>query len=191
MKLTFGPLAFEANVSRKASVMKLTLGPLAFDILLLLRLWLPAVVLIGLCTGILVSFDPVLLLIDQIAPPSQLGLFIGIAWLSLLLFYILLGVAFTYFSARLHRRSFGSEEWRVQRRMVILSGVPSYAFCLLCLFLTLIGIFSPNANSVGVYAFGIGFLVSGLFSCSYLLLIRFFLRRLRNLGARTPHLMRS
>ena len=113
--------------------MKLTIGPISLDILLLLRLCLPATVFIGLCTGILLAFNPVLLLIDQITPRSRQELLIGTAWLLLLILYIMLGVAFTHFAARLLRGSFGSEELRVQRRMATVSGFPFYALCLLCL----------------------------------------------------------
>src|SRR5438132_717551 len=121
------------KTSRKDSAMKITIGPISLDLRLFFRLWLPATVFIGLCTGIFVAFDAVLLLIDQIAPPSWLDLLIGTAWLLLLIFYILLGVAFTRFVARLLRRSFGLEELRVQRRMVALSGFPFYVLCLLFL----------------------------------------------------------
>jgi hypothetical protein len=160
------------KISRKESAMKITLGPLSLDILLFLRLCLPATVFIGLCTGILLAFNPVLLMLDQIAPG-----FIGGAWLLLLIFYIVLGVAFTRFAARLLRGSFGSEEWRVQRRMATLSGLPFYALCLLCLMATLVCFLFPDmVNGPTVFASEVGFLGFALVSCSYLLLLRFFLR---------------
>jgi hypothetical protein len=154
--------------------MKITIGPISFDILLFFRLWLPATLFFGLCAGIFVAFDLVLLLIDQIAPPSWLDLLIGTAWLLLLIFYILLGVAFTRFNARLLRRFFGLEELRVQRRMAILSGVPFYAFCLLCLSAFIVCIYSPDVEPAALYASGFGFLGFVLVSCGYLLLLRFF-----------------
>ena len=157
--------------------MKITIGPLSLDILLFFRLWLPATAFFGLCTGIFVAFDFVLLLIDQIAPPSRLDLLIGTAWLLLLIFYILLGVAFTYFVAEFLRRSFGLEELRVQRRMAILSGVPFYSFCLLCLWAFIACFCSPDVDPAAVYASGVGFLGFGLVSFGYLLLLRFFLGR--------------
>lgn len=157
--------------------MKITIGPLSLDILLFLRLCLPATVFIGLCTGILLAFDPVLLMIDQIAPRSSLELLIGTAWLLLLIFYILLGVAFTYFVARLLRGSFGSEEWRVQGRMATLSGFPFYALSLLGLMATIVCVLFPDmVNGPTVFASEVGFLGFALVSCSYWLLLRFFLR---------------
>lgn len=156
--------------------MKITIGPISLDILLFLRLFLPATVFIGLCIGILLAFQQVLLLLDQIAPG-----FIEAAWLLLLILYITLGVAFTRFVARLLRRSsFGSEERRVQRRMALLSGFPFYALCLLFLMAGLLaGLLYPDAPDVcGSIVVGciLGFLCFGLVSCSYLLLLRFFLR---------------
>ena len=153
--------------------MKITLGPISLDILLFLRLCLPATVFIGLCTGILLAFNPVLLILDQIALD-----FIGVAWLLLLIFYILFGVAFTRFAARLLRGSFGSEEWRVQWRMAILSGLPFYALSLLCLVsIVFCFLFPDMATGPTVFASEFGFLGFALVSGSYLLLLRFFLRR--------------
>jgi hypothetical protein len=63
--------------------MNITIGKFSFDVLLLIRLWLPAIVFIGLCTGIFIAFDSLLLLLDQIAP----GL-IPVAWLSLFVLYM-------------------------------------------------------------------------------------------------------
>jgi uncharacterized membrane protein len=158
--------------------MKITIGPLSLDILLFLRLWLPAIVFFGLCTGIFVAFDSVLFLIDQFAPRSWLWPLIGTAWLLLLIFYIILGVAFTRFNARHLRRSFGLDELRVQRRMAILSGFPFYAFCLLCLLVTIDCFRSlDTVEPAALYASVIGFFGFALVSCSYLLLLRFFLSR--------------
>lgn len=153
--------------------MKITIGSISFDILLFLRLCLPAAVFIGLCTGILLAFQQVLLLLDQIAPG-----FIGWAWLSLLILYIILGVAFTYFVARLLRRSLGSEERRIRRRMALLSGFPFYVICLLCLIVGLLaGLLYPDSPDIcGSIEFAslFGFVCFALVSCSYLLLLRFF-----------------
>jgi hypothetical protein len=100
----------------------------------------------------------------------------------LLTFYIILGVAFTRFNARLIHGSFGSEELRVQRRMAALSGLPFYAFCLLFL-MTGIIVYSfyfdaPDVCASIVFISIVGFLGFGLISFSYLLLIRSFLGRL-------------
>ena len=124
--------------------MKRTIGPLSLDLLLFLRLCLPATVFIGLCTGILLAFNPVLLLIDQITPRWWQELLIGTAWLLLLILYIMFGVAFTHFAARLLRGSLGSEEWRVQRRMATLSGFPFYALCLFGLMATIACFLFPD-----------------------------------------------
>jgi|SRR5579884_2560307 len=154
--------------------MKITIGSISLDILLLLRLFLPATVFIGLCMGILLAFNLVLLLLDQIAPG-----FIGAAWLLLLIVYIVLGVAFTYLIARLLRSSFESEEARVQRRRVILSGLPFYVLSLLCLVSTIRCILFPDmVSGLAAFVSEAGFVGFALVSCSYLLLLRFFLRRL-------------
>ncbi|HTK08728.1 MAG TPA: hypothetical protein VL485_16280 [Ktedonobacteraceae bacterium] len=157
--------------------MKITVGPISFDILLFLRLWLPAIVFIGLCIGIILAFNPVLQILDQIAPG-----FIGGAWLLLLIFYILLGVAFTHFVARLLRRSFGSEEWRIQRRMVILSGFPFYALCLFFLTVGIVILLDTDLHSVEMIGAALVFYLAGsllfaLTSCGYVILTLFFLRR--------------
>jgi hypothetical protein len=154
---------------------KITIGPISLDIRLFFRLCLPATVFIVLCTGIFVAFIAVLPTIAQIAPG-----FIGGAWLLLLIFYIILGVAFIYFAARLLRASFGSEESRVKRRMAILSGFPFYALSLLCLLGGIaIGLLFPAAmNAATAFASVVGFLGFALVSCSYLLLLRFCLGRL-------------
>jgi hypothetical protein len=161
------------KIFRKDSAMKITIGPISLDIMLFLRLCLPTIVFIGLCTGILLAFNPVLLLLDQIAPG-----FIGAAWLLLLILYIILGVAFTYFAARLLRGSFASEELRVQRRMASLSGLPFYALCLLCLMSTIVCILFPDmVSGPTAFASEAGFVGFALVSCGYLLLVRFFLGR--------------
>jgi hypothetical protein len=157
--------------------MKITVGPISLDLFLFLRLWWPATVLIVLCTCILLPFNLVLQLLDQIAPS-----FIGGAWLLLLIFYILLGVAFTYFAARLLRHSFGSDEWRRQRRMVILSGFPFYTLCLFFLATSIVIILTPDVNSIEMIGAVLAFSLAGaigfaLISCSYVLLTLFFLGR--------------
>lgn len=157
--------------------MKITIGPISLDVFLFLRLWWPATVFIGLCTGILLPFQQILLTLDQIAPR-----FIGGAWLLLLIFYILLGVAFTHFAARLLRRSFGSEERRIQRRMVILSGFPFYALCLFLLTGGIVILLDTALQSIemigAVLAFSlIGSIGFALISCGYVILTLFFLGR--------------
>src|SRR5690349_318540 len=91
----FCPLYERLKIFRKDSAMKIILGSISSAILLFLRLCLPAAVFIGLCAGIFVAFQQVLLMLDQIAPG-----FSGVAWLSLLVLYIILGIAFTYLMAR-------------------------------------------------------------------------------------------
>jgi hypothetical protein len=69
-----------------------------------------------------------LLTLDNIAPNL-----IGIAWLSLLLLYIIAVIAFMYFYARFLRASLASEDARGRRNMAALSGLPFYALCFLFL----------------------------------------------------------
>jgi hypothetical protein len=123
--------------------MNITIGKFSFDVLLLIRLWLPAIVFIGLCTGIFIAFDSLLLLLDQIAP----GL-IPVAWLSLFVLYIVLGVTFTFIVARMVRRSFKSKELLVQRRMAYLSGLSLYACGLLFLGASIRANFIPVERAV-------------------------------------------
>jgi hypothetical protein len=130
-----------------------------------------------LCTGIFIAFIAFLQFLDNITRDER---FFGGAWLLLLILYIILGVAFTHFAARLLRGSFGSEEWRIQRRMVILSGFPFYALCLFLLTAGIVIILDPDLHSIemigAVLAFSLaGFIGFALISCSYVLLTLFFL----------------
>jgi hypothetical protein len=153
--------------------MNITIGKFSFDVLLLIRLWLPAIVFIGLCTGIFIAFDPLLLLLDQIAP----GL-IPVAWLSLFVLYIVLGVTFTFIAARMVRRSFKSKELLVQRRMAYLSGLPLYACGLLLLGASIRANFIPDLPAAAAFASIVLFLLFCMASGGYLLMVRFlFLRR--------------
>ncbi|GCE30228.1 hypothetical protein KDA_57120 [Dictyobacter alpinus] len=157
--------------------MKITIGPISLDLLLCLRLWWPAIVFIVSCAGVFLPFSLFLPVVDQIAPR-----FIGGVWFLLLIFYVILGVAFTYFAARLLRRSFGSEEWRVQKHMVILSGFPFYAFRLVLLVTGIYVLLNPALSAVemigAVVAISfIGTVGFALISCSYVFLALFFLRR--------------
>jgi hypothetical protein len=162
----------------KDSTLKITIGPISLDILLFIRLWLPTIVFIGVCIGIILAFNPVLLLIDQIAPPAWLDPLIGTAWLLLLILYIMLGVAFTRFSARLLRGSFGTKELRIQRRMALLSGLPFYLLCWPGLMGIILCIFFPDMmNPMSAFVSVAGFVGFALVSGSYLLLLRFFLVR--------------
>lgn len=157
--------------------MKITIGPISLDILLFFRLWWPAVVFTELCMGIFSAFISCL---GTITLTYNAPLFVGGAWLSLLLLYTILGIAFTYFVARRIRDAFGSEERRIQRRMALLSGFPFYTLCLICLMTGLLaGLFYPDSPDICgsiVFASLLGFLGFGLVSCSYWLLLRFFLR---------------
>src|ERR1700730_6890196 len=108
--------------------MKITIRQIFLGVRLFIRLCLPATVFIGVCTGIFIAFISFLQFLSSITRDYR---FIGEAWLLLFIFYIIFGVAFISFNARLIHRSFGSEELRVQRRMAVLSGLP---FCGLCLF---------------------------------------------------------
>jgi len=98
----------------------------------------------------------------------------------LLIFYIIFGVAFIHFNARLIHGSFRLEELRVQRRMAALCGLPFCVVCLLFLMNGIVYILYPVSDIVGaqLWVSAVGFLGFGLVSFSYLLLIRFFLGRL-------------
>ena len=153
--------------------MNITIGKFSFDILLLIRLWLPAIVFIGLCVGIFIAFDSLLLLLDQIAP----GLIL-VAWLSLFVLYIVLGVTFTFIAARMVRRSFKSKELLVQRRIAYLSGLPLYVCGLLFLGASIRANFIPDLPAAAVFASIVLFLLFCMASGGYLLMVRFlFLRR--------------
>jgi hypothetical protein len=163
------------EISRKDSSMKITIGPFSLDLLLPFRLWLPSVMFIVMCVVVFLLHDMLLLKLDEVAHNL-----IGIAWLSLLLFYIIAGIAFIYFYARFFRASFASENARVQRIMAILSGLPLYAVWFLFLLDLIYCLFVPDDNVGGLAAFVsvVGFVGFALVSCAYLLLLRFFLRRL-------------
>src|SRR5882762_1804348 len=150
--------------------MKITKEQIISFVLLLLRLCWPAAVFIGVCTGMILAFDSVLLLLDQIAP-----WFIGGAWLLLLIVYIILGIAFTLFSARRLRGLYGSEAVHVQGRMAILSGLPFYAICLLFLMMSIYCNSDPNVGGAAAFFSVAGFFGFALISSSYLLLLFFFL----------------
>jgi hypothetical protein len=153
--------------------MKMNIGQIFLGTRLFLRLCLPATVFIGLCTGILIAFGSFLRTFSQTYP-----FIVGGSWLLLFIFYIIFGVAFIRFNARLIHGSFGSEELRVQRRMAALSGFPFYVLCLLFFMWGMI-LFSglyPESDMDGARIFMsmVGFLGFGLVSFSYLLLMRFF-----------------
>jgi hypothetical protein len=154
--------------------MNITKEQIISFVLLLLRLCWPATVFIGLCTGMLLAFDPVLLLLDQIAP-----WFIGGAWLSLLIIYILLGIAFLLFSARRLRSLYGSEAVHVQGRMAVLSGLPFYTVCLLFLMMSINSSLDPNIGGGAAFFSVAGFFGFVLISLSYVMLLFYFLGLLR------------
>jgi hypothetical protein len=162
------------ELSRKDSIMKITIGPLSFDIFLLLRLWLPPVVFIVVCTAIFfLPFHMLLLALDDVAPNL-----IGVAWLSLLLLYIIAGITFTYFYARFFRAVFASQDARARKGMAILSGLPFYALCFLFLLDMLYCLFTPDdVGGLAAFVSVVGFVGFALVSGAYLLLLRFLLRR--------------
>lgn len=161
--------------------MKMDIRQIFLGVRLLIRLCWPATVFIGLCTGILIAFGGFLQFLSNI---TRDGRFIGGSWLLLLIFYIIFGVALIRFNAHLIHRSFGSEELRIQRRMATLSGLPFYAVCLLFLSMNIYNFFDPNVGGPAAF-FGVaGFFGFILISCSYFLLIRFFLGRLATIAHR-------
>jgi len=163
------------KTSRKGFAMKINMRQIFVGVRLLVRLCLPATVFIGLCTGMLIAFGAFLRTFSQPYP----FIIVGVSWLSLLIFYIIFGVAFTRFNARLIHSSFESAELRVQRLMGTLSGLPFCALSLLCLMNGILCILYPESDMVNAQVFvsAAGFLGFTLVSLSYLLLIRFFLGR--------------
>jgi hypothetical protein len=154
--------------------MKITKEQIISFVLLLLRLCWPATVFIGLCTGMFLAFNPVLLWLDQIAP-----WFIGWAWLSLLIIYIILGITFILFSAHRLRSLYGSKTGRIQGRMAILSGLPFYTVCLLFFVTGVLSINDPNEGGAAAFFGAAGLFGFILISLSYLLLLFSFLGLLR------------
>ncbi|HVU69265.1 MAG TPA: hypothetical protein VHD63_19190 [Ktedonobacteraceae bacterium] len=152
--------------------MKRTIGPFS---LLLLRLWLPPIAFIVLCTAFFfLPFHTLLLTLDDVAPNL-----IGSAWLSLLLLYIIAGITFISFYARFLRDSFASKDARGRKKMAVLSGLPFYALCFLFLLDLIYYLFlSPDdAPALAGFVAVLGFVGFALISGAYLLLLRFFLRR--------------
>jgi hypothetical protein len=139
--------------------------------LLLIRLCGPGTVFIGLCTFMIFAFDPVLLLLDQIAP-----WFIGGAWLSLLIIYILLGIAFIFFEARFLRKHFGHKKLPIQRFIVFLSGIPFYTVEILFI-LTFVYSNNPNISTAALFISAVGSLGFFIISCVYFFLTWFLLKR--------------
>ncbi len=150
--------------------MEITKEKIIAMVLLLIRLCWPAVAFIGLCTAMFIAFDPLLLWLDQVA-----HWFIGGAWLSLLIVYILLGIALILFSARQLRGLYGAEAAHVQGRMAVLSGLPFYSICLLFLMTSISVGLDPNAGGAAAFFSFAGFFGFVLISFSYVLLLFFFL----------------
>jgi hypothetical protein len=151
--------------------MKLNRVQIVSNIWLLIRLCVPVTVFIVVCTGLLLPFDGLLLWLDQVAPNL-----IGLAWLSLLIIYIVGGVALIRLVAGLLRRFFGSEEVRVQERMVFLSGVPFYVSCLLFFLVGLFELFDPNTGAGAAFFSLVGFFAFCLITVIYLYLTGSFLK---------------
>ena len=156
--------------------MKITIGPLSFDVLQFVRLCLPATVLIVLCVVILLAFNPILLLIDQVNPPSWQGPLLITAWLLLLALYIVLGVLFTRFAARYFRRSVEAEALHDQRRIAIQSGLPFYVCFLLSLLATILCYLYPDrVTGPTTFVSELGIVLFAIASLGYLILLRIFL----------------
>ncbi len=83
--------------------MKMNIRQIFLGARLLVRLCLPATVFIGLCTGIFIAFIAFLQFLENITRDER---FFGGSWLSLLIFYIIAGVALIRFNARLIHSSF-------------------------------------------------------------------------------------
>src|SRR5690242_19169649 len=101
------------------TTMKRIIGPLTFDIFQIIRACLPATIFICICIG-------VFLVCLEMIPDSDTNYSIGIvlaAWLGL---YIVLGVIFTYLTARFFHRSFGMKDQHFQTKIALVSGIPFY-----------------------------------------------------------------
>jgi hypothetical protein len=157
--------------------MKISLESVFFYTLVFILLCLPVALFIGLCACIFVVFHLFLLVLDQFFPPSQMGAII-VAWLLLLVLYIVLGVLFIRLVARLFRGFFASMERRTRRRIALLSGSPFYALCLLGLLATLFCCVFPDlVNGLTAFVSLLCFVGFALVSGGYLLLLRLFLGR--------------
>lgn len=140
---------------------------------LLIRLCLPGAVFIVVCSGLFMAFIAAL---GTITLTYRDPLFVGGAWLALLICYIIFGIVFTRFCARQLRDAFGSEAAGTRRRMAFLSGLPFYAMCLLFLMACIAGMLGPDTDMcASLLLIGIpGFFGFALVSGSYLLLLRLF-----------------
>lgn len=151
--------------------MKLNRAQIISGIWLLIRLCGPVIVFIFVCTALLLPFDALLLWLDQVAPNL-----IGVAWVSLLIIYIFGGVGLTRVVAGLLHRFFGSEEVRVQERMVFLSGIPFYVTCLLFFVMGVLEMFDPNTGGGAAFFALVGFFGFCLITVIYLHLTGSFLK---------------
>ena len=142
---------------------------ISFGLMLISVCW-PVCVFIVLCTGMFLAFDYVLLWLDEVAP-----WFIGGAWLSLLVAYIALGIAFILFSARWLRHLYGSRTAQIQGRIAVLSGLPFYVVWLLFVVTSIYSMFDPNIGGAAAFFSVAGFLGFALISFGYLLLLFFFM----------------
>jgi hypothetical protein len=166
MKITIGKFSLGADL-------KLAFGDSSIDLDTLLRLFLPPILFICLCSGIFFGFFFLLLpLLDPILGINA----IGWAWLSLLIIYIALGITFTYFFTRALRAHFRSLEPRAQKGMLTWSGLPFYTLCLLFL-LMFVASMIFDANAITLFAYLVFFILFALTSIAYALLIRLFLHR--------------
>ena len=136
--------------------MKIMLRIVLESIRLFALVCLPVTVFLSLCTGIFIAF--VFL---------HLFLFDG-ALLWLLIFYIIVEVAFTYFHARIIYKYFSSKKILVQRCIVALGGLSFYILCYY---------FCGLLSSLQLLLDNFVFVVINTMSFSYLLLLWLFWRR--------------
>ena len=153
--------------------MNITLEQIYSATRLLLRIFLPATVFIILCTGIFVAFFTSLQLIpDSQKPPVPISIY----WLGLLILFIVLGVAFSFFEARFLRKHFGHKELPTQRFVVLLSGIPFYTVGILFI-LTFVYSNGPTIPAAALFASAVGALGFFIISCVYFFLTWFLLKR--------------
>ena len=153
--------------------MNITLEQIYSATRLLLRIFLPATVFIILCTGIFVAFFTSLQLIPASQkPPVPMSIY----WLGLLILFIVLGVAFSFFEARFLRKHFGHKELPIQRFIVLLSGIPFYIVEILFI-LTFVYSNDPNIPAAALFVSAVGSLGFFIISCVYFFLTWFLLKR--------------
>lgn len=153
--------------------MNITLERIYSATLSLLRIFLPAIVFILLCTGIVVAFLTCLkLLPDSLKPPVPFS----IDMLGLFILFLVLEAAFVFFEVRSLSKQFGHKELPIQRRIAFLSGIPFYTVEILFI-LTFVYSNDPNTPAAALFVSAAGSLAFFIMSCVYIFSTWFLLKR--------------